>query len=128
VEEVHFQTEHLGWNTDDFLIVCERPGLVVQKLVGQVKRSFTVSATDDECKKAIQDFWKDYKKPDQFCPTNDRLLLVTLRGTNTLLEHFVGLRTVPAQLGTGRNSSTGWRRKGLSRTRQFIAATNYVKS
>ena len=32
--EVHFQTEHLGWQTDDFLIVCERPGAAAQKLAG----------------------------------------------------------------------------------------------
>lgn len=91
VAEVHFQTEHLGWHTDDFLIVCEAPGGAVRKLVGQVKRSFTVSAIDKECKKTIQNFWKDFKNPDTFSLTNDRFLLVTLRGTNTLLEHFVGL-------------------------------------
>lgn len=91
VAQVHFQTEHLGWHTDDFLIDCELPGAVTQKLVGQVKRSLTVSAADDECKKAIQDFWKDFKNSDRFSPADDRLLLVTLRGTNTLLEHFVGL-------------------------------------
>ena len=40
VSEVHFQTEHLGWHTDDFLIVCECPGEAsVRKLAGQVKRS-----------------------------------------------------------------------------------------
>jgi hypothetical protein len=91
VAEVHFQTEHLGWQTDDFLIVCERPGAGAQKLAGQVKRSFTVSASDDDCKKAIQDFWKDFNNSDRFSPADDRLVLVTLRGTNTLLEHFVGL-------------------------------------
>ncbi len=91
VAEVCFQTEHLGWQTDDFLIVCERTGASPQKLAGQVKRSFTVSAADDECKQAIQDFWKDFKNSDRFSPTDDRLVLVTLRGTNTLLEHFVGL-------------------------------------
>ena len=26
VAELHFQTERLGWQTDDFLIVCERTG------------------------------------------------------------------------------------------------------
>ena len=26
VTEVHFQTEHLGFNTDDFLVVCARAG------------------------------------------------------------------------------------------------------
>ena len=91
VAEVHFQTEHLAWQTDDFLIVCERPGPGVQKLAGQVKRSFTVSAADDDCRQAIQDFWKDFKGSDRFSPTDDRLVLVTQRGTNTLLEHFVGL-------------------------------------
>ncbi|MCA3236160.1 MAG: AAA family ATPase [Cupriavidus sp.] len=91
VTEVHFQTEHLGFNTDDFLIVCARAGAPVARLVGQVKRSFTISAANEECKKAIGDFWKDFKKADPFNSEHDRLVLVTLRGTNTLLENFVGL-------------------------------------
>jgi hypothetical protein len=91
VTEVHFQTEHLGFNTDDFLIVCARAGAPAARLVGQVKRSFTISAADEECKKAIGDFWKDFKNADPFNPEHDRLVLVTLRGTNTLLEKFVGL-------------------------------------
>lgn len=91
VTEVHFQTEHLGFNTDDFLIVCARAGAPPARLVGQVKRSFTISAADEECRKAIGDFWIDFKKADPFNPGHDRLVLVTLRGTNTLLENFVGL-------------------------------------
>jgi hypothetical protein len=91
VIEVHFQTEHLGFNTDDFLVVCARPGATTARLVGQVKRSLTISATDDECKKAIGDFWKDFKKANPFDPRHDRLVLVTLRGTDTLLKDFVGL-------------------------------------
>src|SRR5438477_1293872 len=46
VAEVSFQTEHLGWQTDDFLVVSERAGAPHRKLAGQVKRSFTVSASD----------------------------------------------------------------------------------
>lgn len=91
VTEVHFQTEHLGFNTDDFLVVCGRPGAATSQLVGQVKRSFTISAADDECEKAIGDFWKDFKKADPFNLQHDRFVLVTLRGTNTLLANFVGL-------------------------------------
>ena len=91
VTEVHFQTENLGFNTDDILVVCARVGAATARLVGQVKRSFTVSAADDECKKAIGDFWKDFKEADPFNPQHDRFVLVTLRGTNTLLGHFVGL-------------------------------------
>jgi hypothetical protein len=91
VVEVHLQTEHLGWHTDDFLIVGQNGSGEHRKLAGQVKRTFTVSATDGEFKKAVQDFWKDFKNPQQFSPAADRFALVTLRGTNTLLEHFSGL-------------------------------------
>lgn len=91
VVEVNLQTERLGWHTDDFLIVAERGSGNRRKLAGQVKRTFTVSATDDECKKAVQDFWKDFKSPQHFTPDADRFALVTFRGTNTLLEHFSGL-------------------------------------
>jgi hypothetical protein len=91
VTEVHFQTEHLGFNTDDVLVVCSRAGAVNARLVGQVKRGFTISAADDECKKAIGDFWKDFKKAHPFNPQHDRFAIVTLRGTNTLLGNFVGL-------------------------------------
>ncbi len=91
VVEVHLQAERLGWNTDDFLVVGENGSSLRRKLLGQVKRGFTVSATDEECKHAIQDFWKDFKNGNQFSPAADRFALVTLRGTNTLLEHFSGL-------------------------------------
>ena len=91
VAEVHFQTEHLGWNTDDFLVVGESGSRTERRLAGQVKRAFTVSATDEECKKAMLAFWKDFKNGTQFSPSADRFVLVTLRGTNTLLEHFSGL-------------------------------------
>src|SRR5689334_3363167 len=46
VEEVHLQTEHLGWHTDDFLVVGENSSGNRRKLVGQVKQTFTVSATN----------------------------------------------------------------------------------
>ena len=38
VVEVHFQTERLGWNTDDFLVVGENGSGSRRKLAGQVKR------------------------------------------------------------------------------------------
>ncbi len=91
VVEAHFQTEHLGWNTDDFLVVGANGSGVRRKLVGQVKRDFTISATNDECRKAILDFWDDFKNGRGFSSATDRFALVTLRGTNVLLEHFSGL-------------------------------------
>ncbi|MDE2888633.1 MAG: ATP-binding protein [Gemmatimonadota bacterium] len=91
LDEVFLQTEHLGWHTDDFLVVGQNSSGQRRKLVGQVKRTFRVSANDKECKKTIQDFWKDYRNPQQFAKGSDRFVLVTPRGTNTLLEHFSGL-------------------------------------
>ena len=44
VTEVSFQTEHLGWKTDDLLITCEGAGAVRRKLAGQVKRETLVGA------------------------------------------------------------------------------------
>jgi hypothetical protein len=91
VVEVHLQTERLGYHTDDFLVVGDNgPGLR-RKLLGQVKRTFTVSAADEDCRKAVQDFWKDFTNASTFSPAVDRFALVTLRGTNTLLENFSGL-------------------------------------
>jgi energy-coupling factor transporter ATP-binding protein EcfA2 len=91
VAEVHFQTEHFGWHTDDFLVIGQNGSGSQRKLAVQVKRTFSVSATDEECKKAVQDFWRDFGNAAQFSSATDRLALITLRGTNTLLEHFSGL-------------------------------------
>ncbi|WP_110519169.1 AAA family ATPase [Herpetosiphon llansteffanensis] len=91
VKEVHFQTEHLGWHTDDFLVVAQNEAGSTKKLVGQVKRNFTISSSDKDCVKAIEDFWQDFKKAQPFSLNTDRFILVTLRGTNVLLESFSGL-------------------------------------
>ena len=38
LEEVHLQTRHLGWQTDDFLVVGKNESGQQQKLAGQVKK------------------------------------------------------------------------------------------
>ena len=43
LERVHFQTQHLGWKTDDFLIIAQDPTGTERKLAGQVRRGFTIS-------------------------------------------------------------------------------------
>ena len=94
VEEVHLQTEHLGWKTDDVMVVAIRPDGVRRRLVVQVKRKFTVSANDDICKKAFGDFWADFKNPD--ADYNKATGLVTGgfidaafgKGIEVLADHF----------------------------------------
>jgi hypothetical protein len=91
VTEVSLQTRHLGWCTDDLLIVGEvRPG-VARKLAIQVKRSFTVAASDEDCAETIGGMWDDFVAVDRFDPTVDRLAIATLRGTATLLRDFESL-------------------------------------
>jgi hypothetical protein len=90
VERVAFQTEHFGWNTDDLLITCVNgAGHTRQLAAVQVKRTFTVSATDEECQKAVLDFWKDFNNPNNFA-VHDRFLLITQR-EQTPFDHFAGL-------------------------------------
>ena len=91
VTEVRLQTEHLGWHTDDFLVIGQDGAGSQRKLAGQVKRAFTVSASNEECKNAIRDFWNDFKNTDDFAVDTDCFVLVTQRGTNTLLGDFRSL-------------------------------------
>src|SRR5208282_586281 len=82
VVQVHFQTEHLGWRTDDVLVVGQNGSGEIRKLICQAKRTFTISAIDDECKQAIRDFWADFTNAKLFS-SGDRFALITQRGTNT---------------------------------------------
>ena len=101
MDEVSFQTEYLGWRTDDLLVSCLSEGSAKRQLAVQCKRTFTVSASNTECHKTIVGFWEDFKSSDRFDPACDALLLVTLRGTETLLNGLGGL------LDCARNSSDG---------------------
>jgi len=54
-------------------------------------RAFTVSASDEECKKTIVDFWTDFRNNPCFSAKDDALAIITLRGTNVFLGAFAGL-------------------------------------
>ena len=99
VEEVSFQTKGLGWQTDDLLVTCSSQEYSQRKLAIQVKRTFRVQASSTDCQETFRGFWSDFNDPDKFASDSDALLLVTLRGTNTLLEGLGSL------LDCARNSS-----------------------
>ncbi len=90
VEEVHLQVEHLGWKTDDVLLVAMRPDGARRRLAAQVKSQFAISENNEICKKTFCDFWFDFQG-SEFDPDQDRFALVTLRGTNVLLGGFNSL-------------------------------------
>lgn len=91
VVEVHLQTEHEGWNTDDFMVVGETGVGDRKRLVGQIKRSFAVSYSDDDFKGAILDAWHDFKSKTVFDVATDHFVIVTLLGSNTVLRYFTAL-------------------------------------
>jgi len=92
--EVHFQTGHKGWATDDLLLVGTRAGGGKVHLAVQVKRSFSVSSEDKDFRKTIGDAWIDYTRQNPFNRATDAFAIITLRGTETLLNHFGGLLEV----------------------------------
>lgn len=91
VVEVHLQTEHEGWNTDDFMVVGEAGVGDRKRLVGQIKRSFAVSYSDDDFKGAILDAWQDFTSATVFNEATDHFVIVTLLGSNTILRYFTAL-------------------------------------
>lgn len=101
VVEVHVQTEHLGWDTDDFLVVGETDSGQRRRLVGQIKRSLSVSYSNDDFKGAILDAWSDFQSGANFDIDTDQFVIVTLLGSSTLICFFSAL------LDSARSSKDG---------------------
>lgn len=99
VKKVCFQTRHLGWETDDLLIICSSDQQDQKRLAIQSKRNFVLQSSDDDCKKTIHGFWKDFTNEDIFDPDNDALALATLPPSQRL---STGLRDL---FNYARNSS-----------------------
>jgi len=90
VVEVHLQTRHQGWCTDDLLVIGERSDGSRRRLALQVKRSFRVSTGDDNCRTTILGMWDDFLA-DRFDESQDQLAVATLHGTSVLLRDFRAL-------------------------------------
>ena len=93
VTEIHLQTEHLGlgWNTDDLLIVGHTGSSTQRRLVCQIKRTFRISAGDEECRNTFRDFWADFSGHTLFTRGTDQFAIITCRGTNRLLSDLCSL-------------------------------------
>ena len=75
VDEVSFQTHHLGWETDDLLVLSSTEHDERHRPAIQVKRNFTVGSSSPDCAKTFQRFWKDFKAAELFDPDHDVLAL-----------------------------------------------------
>lgn len=91
IQEVNFQTKHLGWATDDVLIIARTGSGELRRLAGQVKKSLTISANDDDFGEVITDAWTDFNNGTLFSKDGDAVIFITQLGTTALLRHFVSL-------------------------------------
>lgn len=85
--EVHFQTKHLEWKTDDILLRGMNGNGQIRQLAAQVKLGFTISSKDPECVKTIANLWSDFQNSTLFERGRDALAIVVRHGTNALLTH-----------------------------------------
>jgi hypothetical protein len=82
---VHFQARRLGWRTDDLVIEANDPTGQLHCLVCQCKRTFSVSALDDDCRQTFIAAWTDFHNRALFDPAHDAVVLVVHLGTNRIL-------------------------------------------
>jgi hypothetical protein len=87
VEQVHLQTRHMGWLTDDLLVIGKKGDGTERRLAAQVKRTFTIGSGNKECVETIGGAWKDFQSGSRFNKSEDVLAIITLRGTERLMAH-----------------------------------------
>ncbi len=75
VKVLHFQAKHLGYNTDDLVVIS---GIQTRgkKLLCQIKNDIRITKTDQTFQEVITAAWNDYIS-DQFDRDIDRIALVT---------------------------------------------------
>ncbi|HUB66891.1 MAG TPA: hypothetical protein VL981_05340 [Candidatus Methylacidiphilales bacterium] len=93
LDAVHFQAGHLGQATEDFLLEATTPSGQRDKALVQVKRSFVLSETNDECVQTVKRAFSDFQNQALFNQDRDVVALVTsslsarlVRGLRTLLD------------------------------------------
>ena len=91
INAVQFQAEVDGWHTDDVLVSGQMGDGTQRRMAAQIKRKFIISTANEDCVKAILDFWDDFTDSERFNRRVDKLVLIVLRGTDTLLSNFNSL-------------------------------------
>ena len=113
VNAVSFQTQRLGWKTDDLLVECSSPQQDQRNLAIQVKRTFRATSSSKDCRETFQGFWEDFKDASKFNPDRDALVLVILRGSQALLDGLGGLLECARNSYDEKDFTNRLARKGL---------------
>lgn len=78
IVEIKLQGKIDGYDTDDIIVFAEEPNSGQQsKLIGQIKRSITITKSDRQFGEVIQAAWNDFKNPKIFTPKADVIALIT---------------------------------------------------
>jgi hypothetical protein len=85
---VHFQARRLGWHIDDLVVEVRSEDGQARQIAAQIKRTFTLSAADSECRDTIAAAWRDFNNVDKFQQGHDAIVLITFLGTNRI-QHDV---------------------------------------
>jgi len=84
LQEICFQAPSF---TDDLQLVALTPDGTQRTLHVQAKRQLTIGASDGECRKTFEAFWRDFRS-DKFDSQRDALALAVQLGTRTLVHDF----------------------------------------
>lgn len=91
VQRVEFQTNRLGYETDDMLVQGIDPSIgKSRRLLYQIKRRITFLESNEEWVKCIGDFWKDFNNADLFDCDCDAFV-VAVSGLSNADDHFANV-------------------------------------
>lgn len=91
LESVHLQSGHLGWRTDDLLLVGKDRSGSVRKAALQAKRHFHFRKSDEESVAALGSAWADFSDSGRFDPARDTTGFVLQSGSS---DFFHGYRAL----------------------------------
>jgi hypothetical protein len=78
ITEIKLQGKIAGFDTDDFIVTVEDPvSKERRRLLGQVKRSISVTRSSKVFGEVMQAAWNDYQNPSAFTKGKDALALIT---------------------------------------------------
>lgn len=101
IETIHLQAGHLGWRTDDLLVVGRHVDGSKRKAAIQIKHSFRLAEKDPDCVKTFTNAWQDFNDASRFIQGQDVLALITSSVSGELQK---GLRIL---LDSARASMSG---------------------
>src|SRR5437660_9807360 len=76
IEKIYFQAGHLGWQMDDLAVVGRKEDGSERKAAIQVKQSFTLTASNDDCVATFTKAWQDFNNAELFDRGRDALALI----------------------------------------------------